>query len=108
MEKTQFHTFESKSSLGPFNSVSSGACISRIIKSIVESLYAGLKKKPQQNTCLVFFFYISLLQECSEKKVMEYNHKCTLHASYTLLNHIEFEKRNNVLFYISLNQAWLH
>lgn len=94
--------FELKSFLGSFNSVRSGTRISRIIKSIVESLFAGLKK----NTTLDCFFYISLLQECSEKNVMEYNH--TMHASLTLLNHIEFEKRNSVLFNISLNQAWLH
>lgn len=96
--------FELKSFLGSLNSVRSGTRISRNIKSIVESLFVGLKKKKH---LIVFFFYSSLLQECSEKKnVMEYNH--TMHASLTLLNHIEFEKRNSVLFNISLNQAWLH
>lgn len=75
--------FELKSFLCSFNSVRSGTRISRIIKSIVESLYAGLKKTTKHLN-VFFFFYISLLQECSEKNVMEYNH--TMHASLTLLN----------------------
>lgn len=40
--------FELKSFLGSFNSVRSGTRISRNIKSIVKSLFAGLKTK--QNT----------------------------------------------------------
>lgn len=95
--------FELKSFLGSFNSVRSGARISRIIKSIVESLFAGLKKTRKH---LIFLFTFLCFKSVLKKNVMEYNH--TMHASLTLLNHIEFEKRNSVLFNISLNQAWLH
>lgn len=59
--------FELKSFLGSFNSVRPGKRISRIIKRIVESLFAGLKNN---NKTLDISFYISLLQECSEKKML--------------------------------------
>lgn len=96
---------ELKSFLGSFNSVRSGTRISRIIKSIEKSLFVGLKKKPK-HLIVVFFFTFLCFKSVLKKNVMEYNH--TMHASLTLLNHIEFEKRNSVLFNISLNQAWLH
>lgn len=98
--------FELKSFLGSLNSVRSGTRISRIIKSIVESLIVGLKKNNKTLDCCFFFKFLCFKSVLKKKNVMEYNH--TMHASLTLLNHIEFEKRNSVLFNISLNQAWLH
>lgn len=61
--------FELKSFLGSLNSVRSGTRISRIIKSIEKSLFVGLKKKTKTLDCCCFF-YVSLLQECSEKKML--------------------------------------
>lgn len=99
--------FELKSFLGSSNSVRSGTRISRIIKSIVESLIAGLKKNQKKHLIGFFFFtFLCFKSVLKKKNVMEYNH--TMHAFLTLLNNIEFEKRNSALFYISLNQAWLH
>lgn len=66
--------FELKSFLGSSNSVRSGTRISRIIKSIVESLIAGLKKKPKH--LIGFFFSFLCFKSVLKKKcygIQSYN-----------------------------------